>query len=415
MDSQRHDKPYPISVAQARRQKGRVFRELPPRDKLLIAYKHLEDLRQLNGGYIASEYAGDKGGDKYNVFWLRDVMYATYANEYVGSYDRMIESYRLIIRIFQKYRHKITNGARKRSYLGSCTNEVIHARFHPVTLDEITSEWGHHQLDIFGLFLYKTGDLIKKGHNVIGTDQAETLVLLRDIVLYLTTVRWHSHPDFGVWEEGPETHSSSIGAVLAGLTMWHDDGYYHSKYHTSSPIYSHLPVPEEFLEAGRDALNRLLPAESAGRPYDLVQLSLIWPYSIVSDGQAAQILANIETNLVREKGVVRYPGDLYFCANGKEAEWPLGFAWLSIVYSKLALKSLRMGGLLQSPEALVEKSEEYLRRVEAVMTDDGRVPELYTGGEANWNLPLAWAQSFYVVARQSLARAREKMPGRRPA
>ncbi|MBI5886914.1 MAG: hypothetical protein HZB85_10095 [Deltaproteobacteria bacterium] len=396
----------------------RPFKDMPEPQKLIIAYKHLENLRQLNGGYIASDYAGDKGGDKYNVFWLRDIMYATYANEYVGSYDRMIESYRLIIRIFQKYRHKITSGARKRLYLGSCTNEVIHARFHPVTLDEITSDWGHHQLDIFGLFLYKTGDLIKKGHNVIGTDQAETLILLRDMVLYLTTVGWHSHPDFGVWEEGPETHSSSIGAVLAGLTMWHDDGHYHSKYHTQTPICSLLPVPQEFIEAGRDALARLLPMESASRCYDFVQLSLIWPYMIVTDAQAAEILSNIETNLVRKKGVVRYPGDLYFNANsanpvGNEAEWPLGFAWLSIVYSKLALKAVRLGGLLETPERLVEKSEMYLRMTESVMSEDGRVPELYTAGRPNWNLPLAWAQSFYIVARQSLARVHEKMPGLR--
>lgn len=420
MEPVRHDKIFTVPTVVNRRGKVMIFKDLPERDKLLTAYKHLENLRQLNGGYLASDYAGENGGDKYNVFWLRDIMYATYANEYVGAYDRMIESYRLIIRIFQKYRHKITNGARKRLYLGSCTNEVIHARFHPVTLDEITNEWGHHQLDIFGLFLYKTGDLIKKGHNVIGTDQYETLILLRDMTLYLTTVQWHSHPDFGVWEEGPETHSSSIGAVLAGLTMWHDDGYYHSKYHTQTPIFSHLPVPQEFLEAGRDALTRLLPAESATRPYDLVQLSLIWPYAIVSDAQAVEILENIETNLVRDKGVARYPGDLYFnndrnSPHGNEAQWPLGFAWLSIVYSKMALKVMRMGGLLEAPDKLVEKSEEYLRRIEAVMTEDGRVPELYTGGSPNWNLPLAWAQSFYVVARQSLARVYEKMPGRKHA
>ncbi|MFQ5737262.1 MAG: glycoside hydrolase family 15 protein, partial [Thermodesulfobacteriota bacterium] len=233
--------------------KGRTFIDLPIKGKLQVAYKHLEDLRQLNGGYIASDYCGDKGGDKYNVFWLRDIMYATNANEYVGAYDKMIESYRLIIRIFCKYHHKIIRGARKRNYLGSCADEVIHARIHPVTLEEITSEWGHHQLDIFGLFLYKTGDLIKKGHNVIPSDQAETLILLRDIVLYLTTVRWHSEPDFGVWEEGPEMHSSSIGAVLAGLTMWHDDGHYHHKYRNQTPLYSHLPIPQEFIEQGRRA------------------------------------------------------------------------------------------------------------------------------------------------------------------
>ncbi len=394
--------------------KGRTFTELKDDEKLMVAYKHLEELRQLNGGYIASDYCGDKGGDRYNVFWLRDIMYATYANEYVGAYDKLIESYRLIIRIFQKYRQKITSGARKRTYLGSCADEVIHARVHPVTLEEITNEWGHHQLDIFGLFLYKTGDLIKKGHNVIATDQAETQILLRDIVLYLTTVRWHSDPDFGVWEEGPEVHSSSIGAVLAGLTMWHDDGYYHYKYRARIPIHQYMPVPQGFIEQGRHALEKLLLSESASRPVDLAQLSLVWPYYIISDSQALQVISNVEKRLVREHGVIRYPGDLYFnaCASspaGNEAEWPLGFAWLSIAYSQLAIKALRLGEIFSPPVEYIEKAEHYLRRLESVMTHEGQVPELYTAGRPNYNVPLAWAQSFYVVARQNLNRVHEKL------
>ncbi len=391
---------------------GRSFRELTPREKLLVAYTHLEELRQLNGGYVASPYQGENGGDRYNVFWLRDIMYATYANEYVGSYDKMIESYRLILQIFQKYRHKISSGARKRHYMGSCAAEAIHSRVHPVTLEEITHEWGHHQLDIFGLFLYKTGDLIKKGHRVITVDQPDIMILLRDIMLYLTTVRWHSDPDFGVWEEGPEMHSSSIGSVLAGLTMWHDDGHYHYKYSHQIDLHDYLPVPQEFLEAGEESLKKLLPSESESRPYDLTQLSLIWPYNIIKEAHTKRILRNIETKLVREKGVIRYPGDLYHNADpenpvGNEAEWPLGFAWLSIAYSKLATRSLRLGAIFGKPHEFIRKSEEYLVRLENVMTEDGKVPELYSGGEMNWNVPLAWAQSFYVVARQSLTRVHE--------
>lgn len=390
------------------------FRGLKARQKLVVAYRHLEELRRLNGGYIASPYNGDKGGDSYNVYWLRDIMYATYANEYVGAYDKMVESYRLILTIFQKHSHKISSGARKRHYLGSCADEVIHAKVHPVTLEELTHEWGHHQLDIFGLFLYKTGDLIKKGHNVISAGQSEVLILLRDIVLYLTTVRWHSDPDFGMWEEGPELHSSSIGSALAGLTMWHDDGYYHHKYSQQIDLHSYVPVPQEFIEIGREALNRLLPSESATRPHDLAQLSLIWPYYIVTDQQAKQIVVNIEKNLVRERGVIRYAGDLYFNADrenpvGNEAEWPLGFAWLSIVYSKLALRAMKMGSIFGPPSEYIHKAELYLERLEAVMTDDGLVPELYTGEGKNWNVPLAWAQSLYVVARQDLIWVFEKL------
>ena len=389
------------------------FKELGPKEKLRVAYRHLEKLRQLNGGYIASPYRGESGGNRYDVFWLRDIMYATYANEYIGAYDKMIESYRLILNIFKKYRHKISSGARKRHYLGSCADEVIHARVHPITLEEITSEWGHHQLDIFGLFLYKTGDLIKKGFNVLGTDYAETLILLRDIVLYLTTVRWHMDPDFGMWEEGPEVHSSSVGSVLAGLTMWHDDGYYHHKYKHQIALYHYLPIPQEFIETGREALNSILPRESETRPYDLAQLSLIWPYNIVTEGQIHTILNNVENNLVRHKGVIRYPADRFCNANpkepeGNEAEWPLGFAWLSIVYSKLAYRAIgRMGSAFGKPTELIEKARYYLSRLEDVMSPDGKVPELYSGGRMNWNLPLAWAQSFYVIASQSLERIYE--------
>ncbi len=394
--------------------KDRTFRELTPREKLIVAYSHLEGLRQLNGGYLASPHKGEKSGDRYNVFWLRDIMYATYANEYIGAYDKMIESYRLILRIFLKYKNKICAGARKRHYLGSCASEVIHARIHPVTLEEITDDWGHHQLDIFGLFLYKTGDLIKKGHNPITTDQTETLLFLRDIVLYLTTVRWHSDPDFGVWEEGPERHSSSIGAVLAGLTMWHDDGYYDSKYKNKVEIHHIVPIPEEFIETGRAALKEILPRESESRAYDFVQLSLIWPYNIIKREDAMRIVKNIEDNLVREKGVIRYPGDLYYSSNqehpfGNEAQWPLGFAWLSIAFSKLAIRQMRTGDISDIPKDLIEKSEMYLDRLESVMTDDGRVPELYTAGGRNSNIPLAWAQSLYVVARQSLNWLYEKL------
>jgi len=217
-----------------------------------------------------------------------------------------------------------------------------------------------------------------------------------------------------VWEEGPEAHSSSIGSVLAGFTMWHDDGHYHHKYKSPVPLYRHMPVPQEFIEIGRAALDRLLPAESESRPYDLAQLSLIWPYSIISEHQSKEILGNIEKNLVREKGVIRYPGDLYFnsnpsCPLGNEAEWPLGFAWLSIVYSKMAVKALKTGTIFGPPTGLIEKAGWYLEQLESVMTTDGRVPELYTGGASNWSVPLAWAQSFYIVARQSLARVHEIM------
>jgi phosphorylase kinase alpha/beta subunit len=293
----------------------------------------------------------------------------------------------------------------------------VHARVHPTTLEEITDEWGHHQLDIFGLFLFKTGDLMKQGFRVIRSN--EHVQVVKDILSYLWTARWDSEPDFGMWEEGPELHSSSVGAVLAGLTMWHDHGYYDYKYKNHIDISGMIPVSERFLEDGAHALDLLLPRESASRPYDLAQLSLLWPYNILKDRFELQeeLIDNIEKHLVRAHGVVRYPGDRYFNANhaeleGNEAHWPIGLAWLSIAYSKLTLQAARTGATRARIDHFLERAKQHLVHLEEIATPDGRIPELFTGGHANHNLPLGWAQSFYVVAKLSFRNAVAATTGR---
>jgi phosphorylase kinase alpha/beta subunit len=385
------------------------FRDLPVNEQIRMAYEHLENLRQVNGGYIASPYSGEAGYDRYDVYWLRDIMYATYANEYLGLYEKVKQSYGVVLTVFEKFHHKIIKGLRKKPDLARAKGAVVHARVHPTTLEEITDEWGHHQLDIFGLFLFKTGDLQKQGFRVIRSN--EHVQVVKDILSYLWTARWDSEPDFGMWEEGPEVHSSSIGAVLAGLTMWHDHGYYDYKYKNHIDISELIPVSERFLEDGARALSTILPRESASRPYDLAQLSLLWPYNILKDQFALQeeILDNVERHLVRAYGVVRYPGDRYFNANqneplGNEAQWPIGLVWLSIAYSKLVAQAARTGAPRATIDRFLERAKMHLSHAEEVATPDGRIAELFTGGKANHNLPLGWAQSLYVVAKLSLRR-----------
>ena len=393
------------------------FLDLPQDQQIQMVYEHLDRLRQLNGGYIASPYSGEAGYDRYDVYWLRDIMYATYANEYLGLYDKVKQSYGVVLTVFEKFHHKIIRGVRKKPDLARAKGAVVHARVHPTTLEEITDEWGHHQLDIFGLFLFKTGDLMKQGFRVVRTN--EHVQVVKDILSYLWTARWDTEPDFGVWEEGPELHSSSIGSVLAGLTMWHDQGFYDYKYKQRVDISGIIPVSERFLEDGAASLGRLLPRESASRPYDLAQMSLLWPYNILKDQQQLQeeILGNIEQHLVRAYGVVRYPGDRYFNANqespeGNEAEWPIGLAWLSIAYCKLRAQAIRTGASSATIDHYLERAKQHLAHLEEVMLEDGRVPELFSGGKPGHNVPLGWAQSFYIVAKLSLrwAEADDRTP-----
>ncbi|MBL7055939.1 hypothetical protein ISS07_03440 [Candidatus Woesearchaeota archaeon] len=368
------------------------------------SFEKLESLRRINGGYIAAPNPGNPDGTgRYDVFWLRDIMYATYANEYLGNMKPMMKSYELIMTIMSKYHQKIESATKRRS--DKC---VLHARYHPYTLEELSNDWGHNQLDVLGHFLYKTGDLIKKGHNVIKTEEQKEL--LKDIIQYLFTYRWETNPDFGVWEEGPELHSSSVGAVLAGLTMWFDDGHYEHKYQHKTDLSKIVPVSDRYFDTGWDSLSKLLPRESKSRKCDFIQLSLIWPYNIVDEGMKLTILNNVERNLVREKGVIRYDGDHYFNSNnndsvGNEAQWPLGIAWLAIVMNKMA--SWNSQNLHESLDYL-KRAKYYLLKMDELMVD-GTLSELYVNGQSNKNKPLGWAHSFHVIGLQSFLNTLEEI------
>ena len=78
--------------------------------------------------------------------------------------------------------------------------------------------------------------------------------------------------------------------------------------------------------------------------------------------------------------------------------------WLSIAYSKLVAQAARTGAPRATIDRFLERAKLHLQHAEEVATPDGRIAELFTGGKANHNLPLGWAQSLYVVAKLSLKR-----------
>lgn len=395
------------------------FRELPISERVRVSYQILERLRRPNGGYVASPYSAEDGsGDAYNVYWIRDIMFATYANEYLGCFDKMVESFRLVMDIFKRYHLRIIKASIVKPHVLHQRGGFMPARVHPTTLETITDDWGHHQLDVFGLFMYKTGDLIKKGYGFRFT--AEDFTLISHIRNYIFNMGFE--PDFGVWEEGPEAHSSSFGAVLGGLMMWFDQGFYDYKYRQKIDISHLVPVSERMIADGYAALTPLLPRESDSRPYDLAQLSLIWPYNIIDYETKLTVLRNIETHLLGKRGVRRYPGDVY-CGKGlvphggESAEWPLGLAWLAISYAKLAEHGRdqrldRQPVYLDWPERTeyFRKAVAYFRQLESVMTPEGYVPEMYVGDSLGHNTPLAWAQSFHIISAQMLLNLTHKHP-----
>jgi len=396
------------------------FHALTLDDRIQMSYALLERMRRPNGGYVASLHGAEDGvGDAYNVYWLRDIMYATYANEYLGCYDRTVESFRLVLEIFKKHLTRFVDASIIKLDVRQQRGRFMPARVHPTTFETITDEWGHHQLDVFGLFMYKMGDLVKKGFGFRFT--AEDYHLMGHIRNYIFNMGFEA--DFGMWEEGPEEHASSFGAVLGGLLMWFDQGYYDAKYRQRHRIAHLVPVSERLIAEGYAALARMLPRESPTRSCDLAQLSLIWPYNVVDYEVKQQLLAQVEGQLTDTHGVRRYPGDPY-CGKGLEpvrgesAQWPLGFAWLAICYAKLAEYGQDFN-LARQPihfswgqrQHFFQRALDYFQRLEQVILPDGGVPEMYVHGRPGHNTPLAWAQSFHVVAAQTLLNLARAHPG----
>lgn len=329
--------------------------------------KILKSLRYKTGLFAASKKDSATGYDK---SWLRDNFYETIAFEVIGDWDTVEKTYRAILDLLLKHEHKIDWAIENRP---QAAYQYIHARFHPENFDEFWEEWGNKQNDAIGAILFRIGELeTNQKRSILKTD--DQIRIVNKLVRYLESIEYWKDSDSGVWEEGEEVHSSSVGACVAGLK--------------SIAKHPKIEVPIKLIHEGEKALTLLLPRESENKFVDLAQLSLIWPYDILSQEQRSQILENVEYHLVREKGVIRYKGDRYYNKNkdqvSEEAEWTFGLAWLAIIYEKMGNK---------------EKAGNLLKDLIVLDTPEG-LPELYFSNspEYNDNTPLGWSESLFIVA-----------------
>ncbi|MCI0566217.1 glycoside hydrolase family 15 protein [bacterium] len=332
--------------------------------------KHLSNLREIrteSGLFLASMRGVATGYDK---IWLRDNVYEALAFEYAGEWGVVQQTYHSLLDIFLKHKDKIHWAVNNKPYE---TWQFIHARYNPETLGEFYESWGNKQHDAVGAILFKLADFEAKGKSMI-RDEADRDII-QTLIHYICNVEYWHDPDSGMWEEKSEVHASSVGAVLAGLKKWRDIGG--------------MDVPARAIEEGGKALAALLPRESSAKFTDLAQLSLIYPYAIVDDTTAREIVRNVSYHLEKKHGVIRYKFDGYFNANkdgySEEAEWCFGFSWLAIIHARLGASGRARG---------------YLAKATAVITADGKIPELYYSHtvKPNENVPLGWAESLYVVA-----------------
>jgi len=325
-----------------------------------LSLRKLRKMQYQTGVFGAARLDVDTG---YNKAWIRDNVYMALGLENGKDIEAAKNAMWGLFDVLHRHEDKITWAIREKP---DDKYKYIHARFCPFTYDEIHEDWGNKQNDAVGAFLFRVGEMYKKGIMIIRDEH--DLRMVQKLVQYLESIQYWHDPDNGVWENDEEVHASSIGACVAGLKA----------------VQGIVDVPDWLIDIGLKALNQMLPRESETKEVDLALLSLIYPYNIVTNEQRDAILTNVEQRLVKDKGVVRYFGDWYY-NNGTEAEWVMGFPWLAIIYKQMGNQ---------------KRHRLYLRKTFAAMNWKGDLPELYLGGtkDYNENTPLGWNHAMLLCA-----------------
>ena len=360
-----------------------------------ILDKHLNNIRALqvpSGLFLASRKDVSTG---YNKAWLRDNFYTCLAFEEIEDWETVKKVWKALLSIFIKHKEKINWAIKNKPYE---TYQYIHARYNPENFEEFWEEWGNKQNDAVGAILFKIGDLENKGVKII--ESQEEKEILQTLIDYLNSIEYWNDPDNGIWEEYEEVHASSVGACVAGLK--------------SISKTNLVKVPLHIIEKGEETLKKLLPRESKNKFVDLAELSLIYPFDVISEKEGREIVRNIEYHLEKDRGIIRYKNDRYYNKNedgvSEEAEWCFGFPWLSIIYNKWANTMPRTSPLPTGQEDNTKKewdeinedtkkAQEYLQKSFKIIHKD-QVPELYysDSDKPNDNTPLGWAESLFIVA-----------------
>lgn len=346
----------------------------PGLDYNKLVKQHLQILKNLqyNSGLFAA--SSKKVNTGYDKSWLRDNFYECLAFEVIGDWNTVEKTYDALLKIFLKHEYKIDYAIQNKPQY---KHEYIHARFHPETFDEFWEDWGNKQNDSIGAILFRIGEL-EHHHKRKILKNEEYIRIVNKLVKYLENIHYWCDEDNGMWEEDEEVHASSVGACVAGLE--------------SIKRISDIEVPQELIDKGKEALENLLPRESAKKFVDLALLSLIYPYNVVTSQQRNDILQNVEYLLLREHGVIRYKNDWYYNKNpdgySEEAEWTFGLSWLAIIYEQIGNK---------------DKAQEFIDMSLRALTPKG-VPELYYSNSKkyNTNTPLGWSESLFIVSLHNM-------------
>jgi phosphorylase kinase alpha/beta subunit len=271
------------------------------------------------GLYPAAAIAsGDGMVSGYENVWVRDNVYVALAHEVGGETAAARATVLALASFYLKHRARFEDIIEGRADPQDVMRRP-HVRFDGARLVELPVRWAHAQNDALGYFLWIYGRMAAAGH--LPADPG----LVGLFVRYFEAIRYWQDADSGHWEETRKVQSSSIGAVVAGLTAA-------SQLRSSGSLAPHAPESaadwslrlDELIGKGRDALGRILPAECIEpgpgryRPCDAALLFLVYPLDAVGDAMGRQIVQEVLEKLQGDFGIRRYLGDSYWTADYKQ-------------------------------------------------------------------------------------------------
>lgn len=331
------------------------------REKLLENYDLdvIKSMQTIEGMVMAGPSARE--ADPYNRIWIRDNSLIAISLLAAGETELAAQIAEGLLGMLEEHQSKIISVIREGKPVGDEWNANLLHPVYKTSGEELDVEWGWRQNDAIGNLLQLTGMLgLVNGHKELVTN----------LVKYLETIKYWER-DNGIWEWVQHVQTNTLLSCVAGLRA----------------VSDYVNVSQELINIGYDEANKI-KGYSNERYFDLAHLN---PFML---GELAEpkIIKEIEHELLRDYGVIRYHGDHYMSGgDNHEAQWVLGLLMLGHAW-------LACGD--------TEKARSYLQKVDQLRVDGNDIPEAYVYKNDQYvpceHTPLVWCHALALSLRRQL-------------
>jgi GH15 family glucan-1,4-alpha-glucosidase len=323
----------------------------------------------------------------YKNAWFRDGSFCSYALTRAGYVRNAFLFHQWASQIVLRYEEKILkciegakNGTPPPAEL------CFHSRFNP-NGNEVPGNWGHHQLDGLGTWIWALGEFQRSDpRQTLPDDWRKAAALIKD---YLS-IMW-SFPCSDCWEENEtRVHTYTLVAVFAGLENYSELFVDRAAKTVADQVRAF--IFENCVHDGSFI-------KSVGMPeVDSNLIGLVIPYHLVEwdDPIFQKTLMRIQKDLITPIGVHRYLKDTYYGGG----EWVLLTAWLGWATAQAGdLEKARC--MLEWTEAQASPTGELAEQVAHGLFDKAN----YEFWHKKWGpiaSPLLWSHAMYILLVQSI-------------